>query len=225
MPIKPASRRRANIPTTAAIGPPLAGFRLLLEAFGRAAEQEVANLGLGGAAQQQAEHASRIDDQAVGRAGAVGHELLEAPVALERLRLALLLHPLDPRRLVVGEAQARLDRLDLRVRLGLDDKRPLVAVALDDLHVLERALPLGRALDVGCDCKALLDWRCGLDDALTTDLSHRADPTNNRDAVPARAVVVRSVRRPGDPQAVIKIATVRQRSLNKSRRRGSVCRA
>src|SRR5439155_2007837 len=127
------------------------GFGLALEAVGRAAEQEVAHRALRGPAQQHAQHAPRVDLERVGRPRAPVAEVLEVPPAAQRLHVALLLCPFDARRLRVAEAQARRDGLDLRVVLRVDELGPAVGVARQGLDVLQRALPLRRAFDVGGD--------------------------------------------------------------------------
>src|SRR4051794_21167807 len=104
----------------------LRAFGVLLQTLGRTAEEEVAHLALDRPAQQQPEHATRVDVEPVCRAGASLAEVLEVPPALERLRVALLLHPGDARRLLVAEPEPRLDRLHLRVGLRLDQLRALV---------------------------------------------------------------------------------------------------
>src|SRR3954452_7341403 len=57
--------RLSTWPPWSAPGAASARLRLRLQALGGAAEQEVAHLRLGGTAQQHAEHAARVDDQAV----------------------------------------------------------------------------------------------------------------------------------------------------------------
>src|ERR1700733_3488559 len=87
--------------------------------------------------------AAEIDIDRVGGAGPVTTEILELPAPLDRLQVALLLGPAQPGRSVIGEAHLRLDRAHLRVGLGLAEDRAAFAVALECVHRLEAALPLG----------------------------------------------------------------------------------
>src|SRR4051794_1523729 len=91
MPRDASERGRANTAR------PRVGLALgrALEALGGVAEQEVADLAFDGAADEQAEHAAGVDLQPVGRAGAVGAEVLERPPAVEGLDVAPLLAPAD----------------------------------------------------------------------------------------------------------------------------------
>src|SRR3954447_1612099 len=153
---------------------------LSLEPLRRAAEEEVAHLGLGRPAQQQPEHPARVDHEGIRRArDAV--PLLELPPALERLGLALLLHPGDPVGRVVVEAKAGPDLLDLGVGLGLHQARTAVVVALEHLDVDERPLPFGRAFDVGGNVEAPLARRLDVDRSSAAD-----DPQAQGIAYPAR---------------------------------------
>src|SRR5215211_7037732 len=135
---------------------------LPLEPRGGVAEQEVAHLALDRPPEEHPEHSAGVDLQAVGGPRPARAEVLEVPPAAHRLGVALLLHPLDAVRLVVGEAQPGLDVLDLGVGLGLDHLGPALVVVLEHAHLLQRALPLRRALDVGID----------LDGAVSGDQPH-----------------------------------------------------
>jgi hypothetical protein len=145
-----------------------------LQPLGRPADQEVADLALGGAAEQHPEHAARVDLQAVRRAGPLAAQVLEVPPAVQGLDVAALLLPRDRAELLVGEAKPRADGADLGVALGLDRQGAPLRVALVDLDVLQRRLPLGRVLDVGRDRVDEVRRRLDLDRALPADGAHGA---------------------------------------------------
>src|SRR6185503_19226513 len=170
----------------------LAGLGALLQAGGRVAQEEVAHLRLGRAAQEHAEHAAGVGLERVRGAGAPAAEVLERPGAGQRLGVALLLHPPDRGGLLVGEAERGLHGLDLRVGFRLDQECALLAVALQHLHVLQRSLPFGRVVDVRRDLVTAFHRRVDLDGALTADRSHggRAYPASRMepDAVEIRVL-------------------------------------
>ena len=147
-----------------------------LRPVGGVAEQEVAHLRLGRAAQQHAEHAAGVGLERVGRARPAVAEVVERPRSDERLGVALLLHPADRRGRLVGEPERGLDGLHLGVGLRLHEERAPLAVALEHLDVLERALPLGRVVDVRRDLVTALHRSVDLDGALTADRSHAGEP-------------------------------------------------
>ncbi len=153
-----------------------AGLGLLLEPLRGAPEQVLAHLVDDRPAHEQPEHAAGIDLEPVGRARAPAVERLEPPPAGQRLDVAPLLDPVDGDRGLVAEAHARADAADLGVVDGLDQRRPAVAVALEhgDLH--QRALPRGRALDVGRDVEAPRHRRLDLDRPLAPDRPHGRAP-------------------------------------------------
>src|SRR5918995_4653938 len=147
-------------------------LRSLLEPLGGVAEQEVSNPRLGGPTQEHAEHAAGVGLERVGGPRPPFAEVLEGPRSGKRLGLALLLDPSDRRRLLVREAQRGANRLHLCIRRRLCQRGPLLGVPLEDLNVLERALPLGGICDVGGDLIAEPHLGIDLDGALTADGSH-----------------------------------------------------
>src|SRR5437867_7935161 len=105
------------------VDPSSGAFHALLELARARVDQHGAHRGLDRPADEHAEHAPGVGVERVGRARALAPEVLQRPGPLDRLQVALLLRPRQPRRRVVAEADPRLDRPDLEVILRLDEGR------------------------------------------------------------------------------------------------------
>src|SRR4051794_19679220 len=154
-----------------------------------------------GAADDHAEHAAELDFEAVGGARAAAPEVLQLPCAVDGLQLALLLAPVHARRPVVAEADDRLDGADLGVGGALGERDAALDVALDLLHVLEPALPVGCAPDVLDDRPHLVDGRLDLRCRGSADLRHSSllslvpSRAYGRAVIRACGIAARAVRR------------------------------
>src|SRR6185437_12157702 len=109
------------------------------------------------AADDQAKHPSKFHVELVGGPGSVAAQIFELPTALDRLELALLLGPTQGARPVVGEAHGGLDAPYLGIGFCLDSDRSALVVAVEGMHPLEAALPLGCAFDILAQRPDLVD--------------------------------------------------------------------